>query len=112
RIPQKFDSLATLTRPAPRAFSLALALFCLSAMQPASAQQNFFLNADADISLFRGNETDPAMAVNPNAATNIFVAGVSSATNGLFTTYSTNSTTWAVPSIVASAANTNHLVPA
>ncbi len=95
RIPQKFDSLATLTHPAVRAFSLALALalFCLSAAQPASAQ-NFSVTGDVDISKFVGNQTDPAVAVNPNAATNIFVAAVSSATNGLFTAYTTNLAMW------------------
>jgi len=120
RIPKKFGSLATPARPAGRAFALALALFCLSAMQPVSAQ-SFFVNTDVDISTNKGNETDPAVAVNPNTPTNVFVVGVASAiTNGgLFTTYTTNfnftnatATIWITNIVAPGTTNTNTLIPA
>src|SRR5271154_4283862 len=109
RIPQKFSTLATPTWSAARAFFLALVFFCVSAMQPVSAQL-FFVNTDINISTFAGNETDPAVAANPNAPTNVFVASISSVTNGLFTAYTTNVTTW-TSNIIASPGNTN-LLPA
>ena len=105
RIPQTFDTFATLTRPAAGTFFLALALLCLSATPPALAQ-NFSVTTDVDLSKFPGNETDPAVAVSPNLSSNspnLFVAAVTSATNGLFTSYANSaSTVWTYKLIAGS----------
>jgi uncharacterized repeat protein (TIGR01451 family) len=76
-------------------------------------QLNFALNKTIDISLNKGNEIDPAVAVNPHSSTNLYVVSVCSAiTNGgFFATMTTNLTTWTT-NIVAGGANTNGLIPA
>lgn len=91
---------------------LAAAFLCLCLSRPAVAQvTNFTPTGDTDLSQFKGNETDPAVAVNPNNPTNVFVASVSSATNGLFTAYITNfpngtaTTPWTQSIIASSGTN-------
>lgn len=94
-----FDAFKTISR----ARFLAMALLFLAAIQSAPGQ-NFALNQDIDTSKASGNETDPAVAISPNNVSNIFVASVTSRTNGLFTTYTTNQTTW-ITNLIASSTN-------
>lgn len=70
---------------------LALGLLALDFSPSALGQTpNFVPGGDTDISSFKGSETDPAVAVDPNHFTNVCAAGVSSTTNGLFIAYITN----------------------
>jgi uncharacterized repeat protein (TIGR01451 family) len=74
-------------------------VFDLSLTTGTSYQLNYSVTGDVDVSKLKGNETDPAVAVNPNSPTNVFTVAVSSATNLLFTSYTANGITWTTGSI-------------
>ncbi len=75
-----------------RALCLTLLALCLTGA-PAAQAQTFVVNAnEIDVSTLKGNETDPAIAINPLNPANLFVASSTDANfPGLYVAWSLNS---------------------